>query len=191
MFIDAIEYEKITFILVCCNLMLFEQGFGQSFIRNSEIEVGPSVVVSGASLNGKFEPTWNLFVEARYNFSQLPFDVGIRFGLGSLSRRWDATGADAVYHFKNLLAVVDYNFRRGKNVSIFVGAGLGWSHHKDDFYPLSGATTTYGDSFCCMPRAGVELFRVVRLSVGWNLMEREYRNVECSLGIVIGGWRRR
>lgn len=163
----------------------------QSLLDRFEVEAGPTVIASAASLGGDFEPTWNFFADARYHFPSVPFDVGLRFGLGTLAREWPDRQTDATYRFKNLSAVADYNIRQGKNFSVFVGVGIGWTHRKDEFYPMANPVIRSGDGFFCMPRLGIECGRVVRLSAGWNLTGRAYRNAECSLGVVIGGWRKR
>lgn len=183
--------KKSPLLVALCGLALCLPAHGQSFWRNCEIEAGPSVMAASASLGGKFEPSWCLFAEARYNFPRVPLDAGIRFGLGALNRAWTDAGADVTYHYKSLQAVADYQFCRGKNVAPFVGMGIGWVHHKDDRWLPAGHTTLYSNGVWFTPRIGVELFRVVRLTVGWNVAERPYRSLECGLGLVLGGWKRR
>lgn len=163
----------------------------QSFFRNLELELGPSVIVSAESQGAHVEATWNAMAELRYNFSRLPFDAGVHFGLGAFNREYRHPQAhDFDNHFKNLLLVGNYNFRRGRNVAPFVGIGAGWSHWKiDDWGPEAGMTTC-DNRFCLMPRVGIEFFRVIRLSVDYKIIGHGFNNLQCSLGIVFGDWRR-
>lgn len=186
---------KKLFILL---ILAFSYGYSickaQSSLLNIEAEAGGSAIFDGENItNSKFVPTGNLFAEIRYNFKNTPFDAGIHFDLGALSR--DCYDPKIyiykTYHFKNFLLVGDYNFRRGKNISPYFGAGLGVSRQKTETVVIGpNDTVERGYSPCFMSRVGIEFFRVVRLSASYKFINRDYSNLECSLGLVFGGWKK-
>lgn len=119
-------------------------------------------------------------MEARYNFKS-PWDVGLRQCLdyssvaGRSPRTFDVVG--------------DYNFRRGKNVSLFVGAGIGCTDIKNYFYDESTSGSVPKTMFHFMPRAGIELFNHVRLTAYVNIFgDKEVSNgAGLAAGVVFGG----
>jgi hypothetical protein len=163
---------------------------GQTFFRNLEFELGPSVIFYAKENGAKVEPTWNLFTEVRYNLNESPLDVGVHFGLGAFSRDWNTKSwSTKNYHFKNLILASNYNFRKGKNTSPYVGLGVGISRQKIDVDDLLNSYVEKDYSLCFMPRVGVEFFRTIRISSSYKFMKSDYSNFECSLGFTIGGWK--
>lgn len=181
-------------LLAFLTLCLGYTANAQSALQHMEFEFGPSVLFYAKSNGAEFEPTWNLFAEARYNIQETPFDVGFQFGLGAFGRDWSRiSGIEKNYHFKNFILVGDYSLRRGKNVSPYIGLGFGVSHQKIDiyyYYPRpDNVERAY--SACLMPRIGIEFFRAIRLSASYKLMKSDYSNFECSLGFTYGDWKHR
>lgn len=178
----------ITIFILSANCF----SYAQSFIRNCEIEVGPSVIYKAKKYGSSIDPSWNLMAEARYNFPENHFDIGLQFGLGAFSRDWNNTELLYTnYHFKNILIVSDYNFGRGENISPFAGIGIGAAIQKIDVVTTGIHDHHWHDhSFCFMPRVGIEFFRIVRLSTSYKLMKKEYSNFECTLGLVVGNWKK-
>ncbi|MBR5811917.1 MAG: hypothetical protein IKY80_02805 [Alistipes sp.] len=87
--------------------------------------------------------------------------------------------------------VGDYNFRRGKSVSFFVGAGVGCTDIKNYFYDESTSGMVPKTMFHFMPRAGAELFNHIRMTAYANIFgDKETPNgVGLSAGVVFGGSR--
>ena len=79
------------------------------------------------------------------------------------------------------MAVSDYNFRRGRGASCFIGLGVGvtsyyrWDAHK----------------FSIMPRVGVEFFNFLRMTAAYQMGMGSKQNLNVTLGLVIGGYRKR
>ncbi len=118
-------------------------------------------------------------VELRYNFRSLPMDVGVMSML-------DIRGGDCELcngSWKSnlsFLAVSDYNFRRGDKVSYFVGAGVGATFYNADTTKL-----------CFMPRAGVEFFNRMRLTMAYFAGPNAKNTLNLTLGVAIGGGRKK
>lgn len=160
-------------------------------VRKFEGEFGAAVPVTAKKFGSKFEPAWNFYAEGRYNLRNVPVDVGLQVQYGAFYRTWAATGIDRDFRFVTVLAVSDYNFRRGRNISPFVGVGAGMSFVRIEHSDLESINNSCDLSACVMPRVGIEFFRHVRFTVGYRLMNKEYSNLELSLGVVFGGGRRR
>lgn len=122
-----------------------------------------------------------LDTELRYNFLQVPVDVGLMLNYDM--RIMDDYAYDRVdwYDSNTFMAVSDYNFRRGHGVSCFAGLGVGvtsyyrWDAHK----------------FTIMPRVGVEFFNFLRVTAAYQVGMGSKQNLNITLGLVIGGYRKR
>lgn len=118
-------------------------------------------------------------VELRYNFRSVPMDVGIMSVV-------DIRGGDCELcngSWENnltFLAVTDYNFRRGNKVSYFVGAGVGATFYNADTTKL-----------CFMPRVGMEFFNRLRLTMAYMAGPNAKNTLNLTLGVAIGGGRKR
>ena len=128
---------------------------------------------------GVYDSFATLTLEARYNFRS-PWDVGLRecldycFALG---------GSTPVTYD----VVTDYNYRQGKNISFFVGAGAGvttYEYYDDDTSGYDRRTM-----FHFMPRAGVELLNRLRLTAYANTYncKGEGAGFGLSAGLALGG----
>lgn len=151
-----------------------------------EGEAAAAVCFGTAARGAQTDATWNLVAEGRYNFARVPMDIGVQFALGAVGRDWP-TGLSCDYHLKTFSLVADWNFRRTRRVSPFVGCTAGVAALRIDRSDLQQTTRTHDAAFCFMPRAGVEFFHRARLSVGYRVMRRDLRRCEIALGIVVGG----
>jgi hypothetical protein len=77
------------------------------------------------------------------------------------------------------LVVSDYNFRRGRKVSYFVGAGVGTTIY-------DGVTA----KLCLMPRVGMEIFNRMRLTAAYMVGPNAKNTLNLAVGIAIGGGRK-
>ncbi|MBR7182565.1 MAG: hypothetical protein IKD41_01065, partial [Alistipes sp.] len=90
------------------------------------------------------------------------------------------------------LAVVDFNLRRAKNFSIFVGCGVGYGMLINDIEKISeiGDIDKLG-CFCVMPRVGVELFHHLRATLYYKNLKTEQSHFGVNLGVVFGGGKKK
>ncbi|MBR3302735.1 MAG: outer membrane beta-barrel protein [Bacteroidales bacterium] len=138
-----------------------------------------------------------LGAELRYNFQNLPIDLGIQYSLSMVNRKYEKTlyyDPDPTTRSKssNLLLIGDYNFNRGNKVSVFVGLGTGLAKFEDSAPAEESALgrVFIGDrrySFCFMPRVGVEFFNRLRLSVEYKIEEKANSNIAFNIGFAFGG----
>ena len=113
-------------------------------------------------------------LEVRNNINAY-WDVGLRASISNVGY--------------NSVIVSDYNFARpNKNFLFFAGAGLGLGTYDESDY-VDGPTGT-STQFKFVPRAGVELFQHVRLTLNLNTYNFSSIYPIVSLGIVFGGGRK-
>lgn len=189
----SVPISKLTLLPA---FFLFLSGIAQAQetreVGKFEAEVGAGFPFLAKRYNGKYEPGWFLHAEGRYNFRPAPVDIGLQFQIGALYREWRETAVNRDYHFYTTSVVSHYNFRRTKNVSPFVGCGVGFSIvtvNHSDWDAIDRKEHDFAASIA--PRIGVEFFHHVRLSVAYLLMNKEYSNMEVSVGVVLGGGHRR
>lgn len=172
-------------------------------VRAIEVEIGGGIVTPTDKL--KFDENklgWNAQVELRYNFKHLPLDLGLHVDGALLSREGKTiqdAGIGSVEDIKSVnfasmtgLAVVDFNLRRAKNFSIFVGCGVGYGMLINDIEKISeiGDIDKLG-CFCVMPRVGVELFHHLRATLYYKNLKTEQSHFGVNLGIVFGGGKKK
>lgn len=157
-----------------------------------EGEIGAGIPFLGKKYGGTFEPGWAAYAEGRYNFRSIPVDIGLKFQTGEFYRTWDRAAFNGDYRFYTASVVSHYNFRRTKNVSPFVGCGVGVSVFTAHYYDFEVIDCKEHDFAACIaPRIGIEFFHHVRLSAAYLLMNKQYGNMEVSIGVVLGGGRRK
>ena len=145
--------------------------FAQDDIRVRRIEVEPSIGLGDGIA---------LAIEVRNN----------------ISPRWDiGPRASMDFHGSQASIVSDYNFvRPDKDILFFVGGGVGIGHVSRDVDVDSsyGGIATGEDAtrLLIMPRAGIELFQHVRLTLYINTYNFSSIDPFLSLGIVFGGGRK-
>ena len=143
-----------------------------TFAQTKERTVAEFEVETGID---RLEKRTSFNIEARYNF-HAPWDIGIKARLDYISM----IGNNVHPTFD---IVGDYNFRRGKPISFFAGAGAGVSTYEDDNY-LTSKTM-----FHLMPRAGIELVNHIRLTGYFNFFDMKYTGAGLNAGVVFGGSR--
>ena len=162
--------------LIAILLLLSVAAFAQ---KRERTVAAIEVEVSNISVYRTYTP---IIFEERYNFKS-PWDVGLRqcIDYSNVAGRSPIT----------FDVVGDYNLRRGKNVSFFVGAGIGCTDIKNYFYDESTSGMGPKTVFHFMPRVGAELFNHIRLTAYVNTFgDREVQNgVGLSAGVVFGGSR--
>ncbi len=133
-------------------------------------------------------------LEARYNFAKVPVDVGVLLKGAYLMRErenpaetWPGRYEDKKYDVTtwHTMAVADYNFRRDKNVSFFVGLAAGCG--SEDAWNEKPVNV----KFCAMPRCGVELWHHLRVTLSYTFMDKRTNHLSMGLGVVFGGGKKR
>ena len=159
------------FTLLLALLFSATLSFAQDEIRVRRIEVEPSIGLGDGIA---------LAIEVRNN----------------ISPRWDiGPRASMDFHGSQASIVSDYNFvRPDKDILFFVGGGVGIGHVSRDVDVDSsyGGIATGEDAMrlLIMPRAGIELFQHVRLTLYVNTYNFSSIDPFLSLGIVFGGGRK-
>lgn len=123
-------------------------------------------------------------LEGRYNFSQIPIDLGLEIYAGSTARQYK--DSDLSNRILSLSVYSDYNIMRGKRVSPFIGAGVGIASCK----VVQGS---YGDDAVkaiFTPRIGVEILNHFRITAYSKLGYKGYNNLGISVGYTFGGGRK-
>lgn len=171
----------ITFLMVLCFSPFL--GWSQQKVRALEFEVG-----GGYGIATSFKTCLNagLFVmELRSNLPSSGFDIGMQLCVAS------TTGGESYDYYKYsqkvneiatfMVPFVDFNFRRGRKVSYFVGSGMGMMQSN------IGGSFTYS-SLTVVPRIGMEFFNHLRLTLDYRWNPRgEYNYTGLSVGVVLGG----
>lgn len=156
--------KRLTLLLA----LLFSAtlSFAQDDIRVRRIEVEPSIGYGGGGIA--------LALEIRNN----------------ISARWDiGPRASMDFHGSQASIVSDYNFvRPDKDILFFVGGGVGIGRidlEERDMGPNEDTTQFY-----FMPRAGIELFQHLRITLSADTYNFSAIYGTISLGIVFGGGRK-
>lgn len=144
-----------------------------------EISVGTTYGIDKFVGDKKLGPAFAL--EGRYNFSQLPMDIGVELYLGSTVRGYEEV--DLSNRIFSFMAFTDYNFNRGKNISPFVGLGMGIASCD----VIEGSYGEEGARYVFSPRIGVEFFRHLRVTCYSKICQKGYNNVGLSIGYAFGG----
>lgn len=123
--------------------------------------------------------------EGRYNFPQIPMDLGLELYAGSTARKYEE--ANLSNRILSLSVYSDYNFRRGKKFSPFIGIGVGVASYKvvQGFYGDDAVKAIF------TPRLGVEILNHFRITVYSKLGYKGYNNFGLSVGYAFGGGRKK
>lgn len=188
--------KKYTLILLLLLLFPVAQLFAQErTIRafEGEVSLGVDLPINGVGDQVLLDARMP-HIELRYNFARLPMDVGVLIKGAYLMRErenpqetWPGWYEDKKYDITtwHTMAVADYNFRREKKASFFVGlaAGCG-SENAWNEKPVN-------PKFCFMPRCGVELWHHLRITLSYTHMDKRTNHIGLSIGGVFGGGKKK
>ena len=124
-------------------------------------------------------------VEGRYNFPQYPIDLGLELYGGSIASKYEGTNLSN--RILSLSAYSDYNFKRGKKFSPFIGVGVGIASCK----VVQGNYGNDAVKAIFTPRIGIEMFNHFRVTAYTKLGYRGYNNCGLSVGYAFGGGKRK
>lgn len=150
-------------------------------VKSFEIEVKAGTTYPLNNLVGSKRLGVQLGLEGRWNINHLPFDVGAEAYMGAVFRHYQGEGMS--HRLLSFSVFGDYNFQREKNVSPFIGIGIGVASCSN----IKGNYGTEGTSLLFSPRAGVELWRHLRLALDARIARNGYNSVGLSIGYVFGG----
>ena len=152
------------------------------------------------------EAVYLIFTMAlRYNLDTLPVDVGGEFSIVATPHtRYDplekSEGAIIKRSYITLSPVAHYNFRRGKNVSYYAGAGIGFGLGTRKVFEgctvgpegniLEESDTQHFFVAALTPRAGVELFRHFRVGLQLRIPTDGKVTAGPSVSVTFGGGRK-
>ena len=195
--------KRIIIVLTCIFLSSFcivngqdiQNGIVDSKIEKSnkrkyraleyELMIGASIPLKKAPIKEPDDTQKTLQWELRYNFARMPIDIGIgsKFIL------------DHVTYQSSIYVLGDYNFIKSKIIKIFTGIGLGYGTTYD-FNAYIGSPeleikqkyTPIGQhNILISPKAGIEVYDHIRLSVYGNFTQKYFNNIGIGVGIVLGG----
>lgn len=181
---------KILFLMMCVGAVgATAQDVTEVQKFEGEASLGFTCPVGGFHGGGKhIGPEFGL--ELRYNVPQTKWDVGAALNVTTAVHRFHPDYSEWISDQSNrtisFLAVGDYNFRQGRKVNPYVGAGIGVGSCEpiNDVEYDAGAKA----AFVFRPRVGVELFRHLRVGVHATVVTRSgYSNIGFTIGGVIGG----
>jgi len=131
-------------------------------------------------------------VAYRYNIPNTNWDVGATFQMEIPSYDFLHDGNRNTFQ-KNrtitLQATCNYNFKQGKKINPFVGIGVGWANN--EVIPSYKYVYTKGNTIGIVPKVGVEFLSCVRLTGYAQISRRGYNSIGASLGITVGGYRKK
>ncbi len=133
-----------------------------------------------------------LGLEARYNFEKLPLDVGLRFAFSKTgyNEEWKSDGdlpsgyepydywSKEYYNSFVLAAVGDWKFNLRKNLTPFVGAGLGVAFNELHYHNMAKPFI--------MPRVGFNVKDFLRVSLSANFSDMVHNNMALTVGYLFG-----
>ncbi len=173
----------ILSVIALCLLALPSKA--QEPVRSVEFEMGFG---SGAAIwLGKSCASLEFKMELRCNLPHPHWDLGMYFAVAEAVDGIQYDKANDLYLFEvttYMLPVIDYNWRRGKKISYFVGGGMGMA--------ISRVDDDKDGKLAIMPRAGVEFFNRLRLTADykWNI-QGSYNYLNFSAGFVFGGGKKK
>ena len=174
-----------SFLFLPCNAFAQEQQPVGPF----EFEISAGLTMPLGGYHGGSNHVGALIgMEGRYNFANLPISVGGLLDLTTAVHEYPMVGSTNFYEQSNrtlsLAVVADYNFNRGRSVSVFAGGGLGYA-----FNDCVGDVrfNSAGSSMAFIPRCGVELFNWVRITFSSHISRHGYNNASISIGLCLGG----
>lgn len=176
---------KYIYIIIFCFLFIKTEIKANTPLKPFEFEIslGGTYGIDKYAGNKQIGPAFAL--EGRYNFCSNPIDIGMELYGGSTARNYEASNLSN--RILSLSAFSDYNFRRGKKFSPFIGIGVGIASYKvvQGYYGDDAVKAIF------TPRFGCELFNHIRITAYSRLGYKGYNNIGLSVGYAFGGGKRK
>lgn len=151
-----------------------------------EPHLGISLPLAGKGYTDDSAVSFVLGCEARFNFKQKPFDVGLQLDFGNVCH-------NEVIFIGSWSLFSDYNFRQTQKVSPFVGLGLGFAGIGTNSWGGSEKHDHGRDGLMISPRCGVELLHSFCLTATCNVLTAspDLSYFALTFGVSLGGWKKR
>lgn len=171
--------------LFCTGIYISAQNIVDVRLFECEVGVGG---ITGNRYDG-INPTPGLmfFIEPRFNIHGLPLDISSQISLANFHRG----DTDITIH-GSLSVFLDYNYRWQK-VALFAGLGAGMASigyvypYIDENTGRTVSANVQANHYVLVPRAGVELFNHLRLTLEYRLSTRCFSYAAINLGFAFGG----
>lgn len=167
-----------------------------------EVNVGTGFPVFKVGTDGNM-PLLRFGLEARYNFPNSPWDVGVGSHIGGF-KRISELGTPVYLSSQHYLAA-DYNYRINPSLSLFAGLEAGISiaydlseQNNSSKYGIPGLVLSESELFYSSrqvspyfaPRVGFEAWNRLRGTISLGIMDKGDSNLNFRLGYVFGGARK-
>lgn len=133
-------------------------------------------------------PGLSPYCELRYNFKNIPIDIGIDASVQIFSRGLNNNTEKLDFISKNLFLVSDYHFSKTRDLYFFAGVGIGlgfFDYSKNIRRIDTGTYADYVDSMLSiMPRIGIEAWDHLGISIGYMIEDKANRNLNLRIGYV-------
>lgn len=158
---------------------------GADNVRRIEIEAGGGFIYAGNYAGNRAKPGMILFIEARHNFTGTPFDVSLQAVTGTFNRKDDNLAINL-----NIGGIffADWNWRPGRKAAPFIGLGIG-AAGVESMGISSGHTQEA--AFVLNPRAGIELFEHLRITIEYKRIRPYCSFIGLNVGFAFGGGSKR
>lgn len=180
------------------------------FTRDNAYEIeagaGPNFGIANVEAMKKNKVGIDYYGEARYNFARVPLALGVQVAYNIVERStygYTMSGDYGTvtshstfdYNSTSVMLTCDYRKRVSKCVTLFGGIGLGYCHidTSNDLERAGGDIN--GENFtdngtsgsvAFMPRVGVHIGNLARITAGYKLQERANRHAFVTLGLTFG-----
>lgn len=190
---------KARIFILCISLFLNGIYFSvnaqnKTDFKAFEFEIGGGMTCGSNYGALKATPGANMYIEARTNLKDTPWDLGFQLGLGYMNRQDEYKTSYNVSDKFSMLAFIDYNFRYWNKVAPFVGIGLGRTeliYNTPGAFGDDGKPSVYEQRFSPIvlnPRFGVELFDHFRITAEYKLHFHNKCNwFALNVGFAFGG----
>ena len=174
---------KHIYLIILCSLFIITETKADTPLKPFEFEISVGGTYGIDRYVGKRQIGPAFALEGRYNFYNNPIDIGMELYGGSTARNYE--GANLSNRILSLSVFSDYNFRKGKKFSPFIGMGIGIASCKvvQGYYGNDAVKALF------TPRLGVEILNHFRITAYSKLGYRGYNNIGVSVGYAFGGGR--
>ncbi len=176
----------LIFALLWASALCYAQVNRYGNVRRFEGEAAIGIIFEAERGYGK-APGFSGLIEGRWNIPGSRWDLGAQLFAGRWKKHYGpiADGGPNPYieTMKPLTFTIfgDYNFRQGRDVSIFVGHGPGLT------YLMDNGPFRMNRYLAFSTRAGVELRRRYRLTFDYKIIGDKARIFGIGAGYVFGG----
>ncbi len=189
--------KRTTILLAVILSLCIVEGRAQNNndFKGFEFEAAAGLIFAGADGHYDYDgPGLQLMLEARHNLRDSNFDLAWQLSMGAFFRE-SSSATIKINNKSTLMTFTDYNLRKHRNITPFVGLGVGLAF-VDYGYEAKGVDghiqdyTSYDRHAVLTPRIGVEFYNRLRLTAEYRVMNKSYSHFGLNVGVVFGGGRK-